>query len=301
MGHSHHHNHAHCHSNINRSFNWAITINLTFSIIEIIYALIAHSMSLLADAGHNFFDAIALLISLLGVRLLKSQASARYSYGLKRTSIFTAVINAAIIMATTIAIAVESFQRIAHPAIVDEKILIIVAAIGIFINAGTALLFTHDKHDLNVRGAFLHLMYDALISLGVVATGVVIYYMHWYWLDPVIGIIIAIIIFTGTFSLLKNSIDLLLDAVPHHIDKNAIETYLKSLKGVAAIHDLHIWALSTQDVALTVHLVMPQTTLTDSELFIIQDTLAKKFKIQHPTIQIEKNLDLDCRSTKECC
>lgn len=291
MGHHHHHSHAEHTHQINRAFVVAATLNFGFTLIEAIYAILAHSMSLLADAGHNLSDVLGLLFAWGANWLLTKSASERYSYGFKKTTILAALANALLLILATGMIAYESIIRLFDPSPITENIVIIVAFIGIFINGGTALLFIKDsKHDLNIRSAFLHLAGDALISIGVVITGIAIYFTHWHWLDPLVGLLIVIIILIGTWHLVRDSVNSILDAVPRHIEQSAVFSYLEKIPGVKEVHDLHIWGLSTREVALTTHLVMPEIILQDQDYYQINTDLKTKFNIDHVTIQIERGI-----------
>lgn len=307
----HHHHHGHHHHNhdhmpatqsINKAFAWSAILNLGFTIAEIIYALLANSMSLLADAGHNLSDVIGLLFAWGANWLLTRPARHRFSYGYKKTTILAALANALLLILATGMIAYESILRLIHPQVIHEKIVIIVALIGIFINGGTALLFLRGKEsDLNIKAAFLHLASDALISIGVVFTGVMIYYLHWLWLDPIVGLVIVLAILIGTWGVLRDSINLIMDAVPMGLDHTGVKEYLSNIKGVTAIHDLHIWGLSTREVALTAHLIMPNETLTDENYLQINRDLKKQFKINHVTLQVEKgSLEHMCEQIETC-
>lgn len=295
----HHHEHHHPQS-FTMAFALAVGLNLAFTIVEAIYAITAHSMSLLADAGHNLGDVLGLVLSWGAMWLLSKKATDKYSYGFKRTTILAALINAVILLGATIAITIESVHKLVEPTAVNEKIIIIVAIIGILINGGTAILFSKGQHDLNIKSAFLHLAYDALISFGVVITGIIIYFTHLLWLDPVVGIGIAITILFGTWSLLRQSVDMILDAVPEKIDAKAVEQYLLQHDNITAIHDLHIWGLSTQEIAMTAHLIVPNNDLTDEQLRQIHQELAYKFHIKHCTLQTESDTNTVC-ATSNCC
>lgn len=304
-GHDHHH-HGHHHmpatQSINKAFAWSVILNLGFTIAEIIYALLANSMSLLADAGHNLSDVIGLLFAWGANWLLTRPARRRFSYGYKKTTILAALANALMLILATGMIAYESILRLMHPQNIHEKIVIIVALIGILINGGTALLFMRDREsDLNIKAAFLHLASDAFIAMGVVFTGIMIYFLHWLWLDPVVGLVIVLAILVGTWGVLRDSINLIMDAVPSGLDHTGVKEYLTNIKGVTAIHDLHIWGLSTREVALTAHLVMPNETLTDENYLQISRDLKKQFKINHVTLQVEKgSLEHMCEQIETC-
>lgn len=305
MEHSHSHSHEHHHtpSSFNAAFALAILLNLAFTAGEATYAFLGNSMSLLADAAHNFGDVFGLVLSWGASWLLTLPPKKRYSYGYKRTTILASLTNALILVTTSALIAYESIRKLIWvPVHVNESVVIIVALVGIFINCGSALLFRRGaKEDLNIHGAFLHLMLDGCIAVAVVITGILIFFTKKFWLDPVVGLLIVGIILWGTKGLLQNSIRLLLDAVPHHIDDGAIEHFLKNIPGVTAIHDFHVWGLSTKEIALTVHLIMPDTTLTDADYQKINLTLKEKFRVDHATIQIEKGcIEHACDRTTLC-
>lgn len=289
MGHDHSHHHHTPPESFNTAFALAVGLNLVFIIIEVFYALMANSMGLLADAVHNFGDVLGLILAWVANWLLTKPASKRYSYGYRRTSILAALMNAVLLVATSAIIAYESIQKLIYPEIVDEKIVIVIAFIGILINGGTAMLFFKGRSaDLNIKGAFLHLAADALISIGVVVAGVIILYTGWMWLDPVVGLLIVATILLGTWGLLRDSVSLIMDAVPYGIDENDVRQYFCKLSGVTAVHDLHIWGLSTKENALTVHLVMPKETLDDNIYKKINGDLLHQFNIHHVTIQVEQ-------------
>ena len=300
----HHHSHDHMPSNqsINKAFAWSVILNLGFTVVEIIYALLANSMSLLADAGHNFSDVIGLLFAWGASWLLTKPAGRRYSYGYKKSTILAALANALLLILASGMIAYESILRLIHPVRIDEKLVIIVALVGILINGGTALLFMRGREsDLNIKAAFLHLASDALIAAGVVLTGVMIYYVHWLWLDPVVGLMIVLAILVGTWGVLRDSINLIMDAVPMGLDHFEVQEYLSHIQGVTAIHDLHIWGLSTRETALTAHLVMPDDMLSDEDYLRISRELKERFKINHVTLQVEKgSLEHSCEQIETC-
>lgn len=302
MSHDHsHHSHGIL-STTNFAFALAVILNVSFTLIEAIYAIYANSTSLLADAGHNLGDVLGLILAWGANWLLTKPASERYSYGYRRTTILAAVINALLLVATSVLIAYEAIEKLSQPQPINEWIVIIVAFIGIIINGGTALLFLRDsKSDLNIKGAFLHLATDALISVGVVLSALIIMWTKWLILDSIVGLIIVLIILYGTWGLLKDSINLMLDSVPSHINQQGVAEYFKALPHVTDLHDLHIWGLSTREVALTVHLVMPNHTLTDEQYHTINHDLKEKFYIDHVTIQVEQgSLEHPCHLEGIC-
>ncbi|MBS0523537.1 MAG: cation transporter [Proteobacteria bacterium] len=293
-GHDHGHGqHAHAHhghapASFDRAFLIGIALNTGFVIAEVAYGFVANSLALLADAGHNLGDVLGLLLAWAAASLAKRRPSARFTYGMKRTPILASLGNAMLLLVASGAIVLEAVRRLGDPAPVAEATVIWVALIGIVINGATALGFMAGrKSDLNIRGAFLHMVADAVVSLGVVLSGLVVLYTGWQWLDPAVSIAIAVVIVVGTWSLLTESISLSLDAVPARIDRQAIEAYLGSLPGVAEVHDLHIWAMSTTEVALTAHLVRPGATLEDGLLAQACADLSTRFGIGHATLQIE--------------
>lgn len=310
--HSHnHHDHAHSSGHhhahpipqsFNSAFAIAIALNLSFTIFQVIYAFVANSMSLLADAAHNFGDVFGLVLAWGANWLMTLPARKRYSYGFKRTTILAALTNALILVATSALITFGSIHKLLHLSQVNGEIIMIVAIVGIFVNGGTALLFMRGAHeDLNIKGAFLHLMGDALISIGVVIAGILIIFTHQVWIDPIVGLIIVAIILWGTWGLLRDSVRLILDAIPHHIDETGIQNYLKNLPGVTAVHDLHIWGLSTKEIALTAHLVMPEKTLADEDFKQINIVLKESYRIDHATLQVEKgSIDYPCSRSEIC-
>ena len=259
-------------------------------------------MSLMADAAHNFGDVFGLILAWGANYLLTRPAHKRYSYGYKRTTILAALTNALILVATSAIIAFESIYKLFHLTQVNALIVSIVAGIGIIINGGTALLFMKGAHsDLNIKGAFLHLLGDALISIGVVVAAIIILYTGWMWIDPVMGLIIVGIILLGTWGLLRDSVRLILDAVPRHVDQQGIFQFLKDWPGVKAVHDLHIWGLSTKEIALTVHLVIPEHVLSDEDYMKINSILKTKYRIDHATLQVEKgSINHPCERSQIC-
>lgn len=299
---NHNHNHSHVVAISNRAFALAVALNLLFTCIEASYAFVANSASLLADAGHNLSDVLGLLMAWGASWLLGKNASERYSYGYKKTTILAALTNALLLVLACAMIAYESLDKLFHPIAVHEPIVMLVACIGIIVNGGTALLFMKKRQDdLNVKGVYLHLLYDALISVGVVIGAMIIYVTGWLWLDPVVGLLIVVIVLWGTWDLLRGSINLILGAVPHGVDLAGVRAYLDKIPGVVATHDLHIWALSTQENALTAHLVMPVGVLSDADFSRINHDLKHHFKISHTTLQVETgDANHPCDQSETC-
>jgi cobalt-zinc-cadmium efflux system protein len=293
MGHEHHHHdherHARHHAprDFGVAFAIGIGLNFMFVVVEVVYGVLAHSMALLADAGHNLSDVLALMLAWGASRLARREPSERYTYGLRSTSILAALFNAALLFLVTGGIVWESIQRLVEPEAVASKTVMWVALAGIFVNAVSAAPFAKSGGDLNVRAAFLHLAADAAISLGVVIAALLTLATGWLWLDPAMGIAIALVIIAGTWGLLKDSVTLALNAVPAHIDPAEVRAYLAKLGGVAEVHDLHIWAMSTTETALTVHLVMPKGHPGDAFTAEICKELRDHYHVHHATVQIE--------------
>ena len=294
------HSHAHSHgpadfNNVNFSFVIAVGANLAFTIVEAVYGYLTSSMILLADAGHNLSDVLGLLLAWGAAFLATRKSSDTYSYGYKKTTILAALVNAIVLVLAAGFIALESFEKFFKPSNIEAVPVMIVATIGIVVNAGTAMLFMKGgKEDLNLRGAYLHLAYDALISFGVVIAAAIIYFTGLLWIDPLVGLLIVAVILAGTWGLLKDSINLILDAVPGDIEVQDVREYLLSIDGVTEVHDLHIWGMSTRENGLTAHLVMPDNTLWDSDESYaeIGRDMKQRFSIHHVTLQVEK--DPDC-------
>jgi cobalt-zinc-cadmium efflux system protein len=285
-GHDHHHHGDP--STQGRAFGIAIALNLGFVGVEAVYAVIAHSTALMADAGHNLSDVLGLLLAWGAHVLARKLPDQRFTYGLRGTSILAAVANAALLFVACGAIGWEAVQRLGSPPEVAGMTVSVVAAIGILVNGFSAWLFLRNsKTDLNVRGAYLHMAADAAISLGVAVGGVLMLWTQWYWLDAVLSLVIVSVIAVGSWGLLRDSIRLALAAVPAHVDAVAIDAYLRAFPGVQGIHDLHIWGLSTRETALTVHLVMPAGHPGDVALQALSHGLLERFAINHSTVQVD--------------
>jgi cobalt-zinc-cadmium efflux system protein len=288
MAHDHSHNHSHEIHNYNRAFAIGIALNVVFVVVEIFYGTIADSLALIADAGHNFSDVISLLLAWGAGYLATKSPTKNRTYGFRRVTILASLTSAVLLLVALGGITWEAFGRLLNPPVADGMTIIIVAGIGVVINTVTALLFiSGQKHDLNIRGAYLHMAADAGISFGVVIAGIAIMYTGWLWLDPALSIAIVLIILVSTWHLLKESISLSIDAVPQGIDISEIRAYLTGLNQISEIHDLHVWALSTTETALTVHLVTTSDYIDDNLLQTIQQHLHDQFDIEHATIQIE--------------
>lgn len=303
MEHSHSHSHSHDHSHglghhhhqvdlksVNQAFVVGIILNMAFVIIEAIVGLSIKSLSLLSDAGHNLADVTSLALSLIAFRLMKVRPTEKYTYGYKKTTILVALLNAAVLLLSLGAIGYEAVHRLMIPQPLPGKTISIVAAIGILVNAVTALLFLRNKEsDLNIKSAFLHLMSDAIVSAGLVVGGIIIFYTHLYWIDAALSLLVAVIILFSTWQLLKDSLRLSLDGVPEGIEIKKIKGIIDGISGVKDFHHIHVWALSTTENALTAHLVVAR----DSNMDFIEN-LKHKIKhellhqhIQHATLEIE--------------
>lgn len=289
MAHDHSdHAHAHAPKDFGLAFAVATLLNIALVAAQIIYGLSAHSIALLADAGHNFGDVLGLLLAWGAHALARRQPTDRYTYGFRSASILSALINAVLLLVATGAIAWEAIGRFSDPGEVAGRTVMLVAGIAVIVNAGSAwLLMVGRKGDLNVRGAFMHLAADAAVSVGVVLAGAVILLLGWNWIDPLVSLAISGVIVWGTWGLLRESLQMSMNAVPSAIEPSDVYGYLGTLPGVVGIHDLHIWAMSTTENALTCHLVMPQGHPGDAFIARVSHELVHRFAIQHPTFQIE--------------
>jgi len=306
---SHHHqqsdSHGHSHhvENYNRAFFIGVTLNVIFVAIEAGYGVTAQSLALIADAGHNLSDVLSLLLAWGASVLATRAATERRTYGFRKATVMASLASAVVLLVALGGITWEAIGRLMSPEQVQGKVVIVVAAIGVVINTLTALLFVRgQKHDLNLRGAFLHMAVDAAVSLGVVIAGIIIMWQGWLWIDPVISVVIVLVVLVGTLGLLRDSLNYAIDAVPENIDIREIRDYLNGIDTVTDIHDLHVWPLSTTEVALTVHLVTTDDTLSNLFLRQVQQHLHDHFGIEHSTIQVESvSLDNVCMLDKHSC
>ena len=297
--HAHGHSHGHAHSHAPRSFGFAFAVgtalNLGFIVIESVYGIVAHSTALLADAGHNLSDVLALLIAWGAAHLGTRGPTERFTYGFRSTSILAALVNAVVLLFVMGAIAWEAIRRFAEPEPVAGLTVMIVAAIGIAVNGITAWLFASGRDgDLNIKAAFIHMAGDAAISAGVVIAGALILLTQWHWLDPAVSLVLVGVVVWSTWGLLRDSVLLSLDAVPSTIKPAEVRAYLQALPGVKRIHDLHIWPMSTTEVALTCHLLMPDGHPGDEFAAGTARELHAHFGIGHTTLQIEVDEAVAC-------
>lgn len=285
-----HHNGSAGPEQFGATFAIGVTLNIAYVVAQIVFGIAAHSLALLADAGHNFGDVLGLLLAWGAIYLGKTPTTARRTYGLGRSSILATLANAILLLVAVGGITWEAIRRFGNPGEVGGKTVMLVAALGIVINGVTALLFFGGhKRDLNIKGPFLHMASDAAVSAGVVIAGAIIVLTGWHWIDPVTSLAINAAIIWGTWGLLRHSLALALDLVPPNVDPISVRHYLATLNGVTAVHDLHIWPLSTTRIALTVHLEMPDGSGSDDFLHSVCEHLHNIFGIEHCTIQIEQD------------
>ncbi len=280
------HSHSHAPATFHRAFAFGVLLNIIFVCIEAFFGWRVSSLALLADAGHNLGDVAGLLLSWGGSLVSRLPPNARHTYGWRRGTIMAAFANAVLLLVAMGSLGWEALGRLSNPVPTEGMTVIVVASVGIIINTATAMMFLRgSKHDLNIRGAFLHMAADAIVSAGVVVAGLLAIFFNWMWIDPVVSLLIAAVIVAGTWNLFRQSLHLLFDGVPVHIDPIAVREYLAALPGVERVHDLHIWAMGTSEVALTAHLVMPRGHPNDDFYRIVTDTLHERFEIDHVTIQ----------------
>ena len=288
---SHEHSHQHSHTinaeSLNKAFIIGIVLNLAFVVIEFAAGFWLDSLALLSDAGHNLSDVVSLVLALLAFRLAKVKANERYTYGYKKSTILVSLLNAVILLVAVGAIVIESIHKLSNPAVVPGGAIAWVAGVGVLINAFTAFLFMKDKEkDLNVKGAYLHMAADALVSVGVLVAGIVISRTDWYIIDPIIGLIVAVVILISTWNLLHDSLRLTLDGVPTSIDSQKVVEAIRALPGVDDVHHIHIWAISTTENALTAHIVLKQPEGMQEVKHLIRHRL-EDFGIGHATLEFE--------------
>lgn len=286
------HDHGHTPVNYDKVFAIGIALNVSYVVVEAVFGVLVHSLALVADAGHNLTDVLSLLLAWGASRLSQMQPTNRYTYGLRSSTILASLTNAIILLIAIGAIAWEAIRRFHQPQEIPGGTIMAVAALGVVVNAATALLFMKGREtDLNIKGAFMHMAADAGVSLGVVVAGFAIIQTGLYWIDPATSLVIVAIIAIGTWGLLRDSARLALHAVPPGIDANKVKEYLAALPEVVSVHDLHIWPMSTTETALTAHLEMPNGNAGDEFLHDVCKHLHDQFKIEHCTIQIEQNAE----------
>ena len=294
-GHSHGHHHHPPPEQITRAFAVGIGLNVVFVLVEFGAGVLADSLALIADAGHNLSDVLSLVMAWAATRLARRDPTPHRTYGFRRGTILSSLISSVLLLVAMGAIAWEALLRFRNPAPVAGDLMIGVAAVGVLINGLTAWLFASGRHgDLNIRAAFMHMVGDAAVSVGVVIGGIGVLTVGWLWLDPAISLVIVAVIVVGTWGVLTESLDMAFDAVPKNVDPHDVREYLQRLPGVSGIHDLHIWAMSTTETALTAHLVMPGGNQDDAYLRNVANELKRRFRIAHTTLQVEHGTGPDC-------
>ncbi len=299
--HSHHHHHHHSHAieRLSTIYIVAVVLNLLFVIVEAVAGAIGHSLGLLSDAGHNLSDVFSLLLAMIALKLASSHATKRFTYGRRKASVLISLLNAIILLVAVGAIIVESIEKFIHPAEVNGTLIIWTAAVGIVINGLTAwALSRQQQHDINTRGAFLHMLADTLVSIGVVLSGVVINLTGWYVVDPIIGLVIAVVILVSTWNLLAESLRMSTDAVPEGFDVDEISKKIEEQEGVLNVHHIHIWPISTTETALTAHVVIPDAKMLEEVTDRVKDLL-DGMGIHHSTLELETNSS-HCHQ-HDCC
>src|SRR5690242_17045150 len=291
--HAHPHAHSHAPAGLGSAFAIGIALNVGFVLIEAVFGFTANSMALLSDAGHNLSDVLGLFVAWGGGALALRGSTARFTYGFKKASILAALANALFLLVAVGAIGLEALERLFRPQHTEGGVVMIVAAVGIAVNGLTAMLFTRGQHDINIRSAFLHMAADAMVSAAVVFSGLIILWTGQRWVDPVMSLVVAVVILWGSVGLLKESVLMSLMGVPTGIDVDQDEVALGELEGVEAVHDLHIWPLSTTETALTAHLVTPRADFPDELLSSARRLLHDRFRIEHCTIQVERDHPAD--------
>ena len=296
--HGHHHHHAHAIEKLSTIYIVAVALNLAFVIVEVVAGILGNSIGLLSDAGHNLSDVFSLILAMIALKLASSHATKRFTYGHRKASVLISLLNAIILLVAVGAIIVESVEKFFTPAEVNGTLIIWTATVGIVINGVTAwVLSRQNQHDINTRGAFLHMLADTLVSVGVVVSGIIINYTGWTIVDPIIGIVIAIVILISTWSLLSESLRMSTDAVPEGFDVDDIKKKIESQEGVLNVHHMHIWATSTTETALTCHIVIPEASMLEEVTDRVKEML-DGLGIHHSTLELETNSshchDHDC-------
>lgn len=280
----------------NKRFLHGVILNIAFILIEIFYGMQSNSVALIADAAHNAGDVFSLLIAWVGYFLAHKKTSAKFTFGFKKATIIAAFVNALLIFVAVGGIAWEAIQRLGQPSSVHSITVILVAAVGVLINGVTAYFFFHDRHnDINIQGAFLHMAMDAAVSLGVVIAGLLIWWKSWLWIDPITSLMIALVVFIGSWRLFRESLDLMLLAIPASVDLEKLIKLLRHQDGLVSYHDLHIWPISTTEIALSAHLVVTQSTFIDTFSRNLEKKIKENFDISHVTLQLElENREDNC-------
>ena len=285
--HGHHHHHSHAIERLSTIYVVAVVLNLLFVIVEAGAGFIGHSLGLLSDAGHNLSDVFSLLLAMIALKLASSHATKRFTYGRRKASVLISLLNAIILLVAVGAIMVESIRKFIQPAEVNGTLIVWTAAVGIVINGITAwVLSRQQQHDINTRGAFLHMLADTLVSVGVVVSGLIIKYTGWYLVDPIIGMVIAVVILVSTWSLLAESLRMSTDAVPEGFDLDDVTAKISAVEGVQNVHHVHIWAISTTETALTAHIVIPEAAMLDTVTDRVKELL-DSIGIHHSTLELE--------------
>lgn len=297
-----HHHHHHETPDYNRAFAVAVALNFSFVVVEVFYGVMANSLALITDAGHNLSDVMGLLLAWGASYLAGKQPSTRRTYGYSRATILASMFSGLLLLAAVVLISWEAINRLLEPSEPVGQTIMVVAGIGVVINSVTAWFFVSGKdHDLNIRGAYLHMAADALVSMGVVVSGFVIWKFGMNWFDPLSSLLIAAVIFWSTWGLLRDSMNLAVDAVPRELDPTEIRQWLSDQPGVVGMHDLHIWSISTTETALTVHLLMPAPPKDDQFLHQLAQQINQMFNIAHATFQIERgDADHPCSQSINC-
>lgn len=297
--HGHHHHHSHAIEKLSTIYILAVALNLAFVIVEAVAGVVGNSLGLLSDAGHNLSDVFSLLLAMIALKLASSHATKRFTYGHRKASVLISLLNAIILLVAVGAIIVESIEKFFNPTEVNGTLIIWTAAVGIVINGLTAwALSRQQKHDINTRGAFLHMLADTLVSVGVVVSGIVIKYTGWTVVDPIIGLVIAVVILVSTWELLSESLRMSTDAVPEGFDVDDISKKIESLEGVLNVHHMHVWAISTTETALTCHIVIPEASMLEEVTDRVKETL-DGLGIHHSTLEMETQSS-HCKDVN-CC